>query len=178
MVVAARGGRSGVRECIRSCLALLLPSLSLLLLPSSPLSHLSLFCFLSQKNIPIVSWNFTSFKLFVQICCNLPFIFVLKIDYLFLMKILDFPRSQWYGYQYVFLPKCWFSQFPQLEREPLRSQSPTTFACLWSKHKHLGSQSPTTFAYLWSKHEVFENNITSHRVIWNCICLTQKRFYL
>ena len=117
MVVAARGGRSGVTECIRSCLALLLPSLSVLLLPSFPLSHLSLFCFLSQKNILIVSWRFTFFKLFVQICCNLPFIFVLKIDCLFFVQNHGFPRSQWYGNQYVFFEKQWFYQC--LARSPM-----------------------------------------------------------
>ena len=44
-VISARGGWSGVRACIRSCLALLLPSLSLLFLPPSPLSLLSFLCF-------------------------------------------------------------------------------------------------------------------------------------
>ena len=38
MVVAARGGRSGVRECIGTCLSFLLPSLFLLFLLSCPLS--------------------------------------------------------------------------------------------------------------------------------------------
>ena len=85
MVVAARGGRSGVRECIRSCLALLLPSLSLLFLLSSPLSTLSLLL-LFWKAILIVWWSFTFFRLFVQICCNLPFVFVLKIVCLFFVE--------------------------------------------------------------------------------------------
>ena len=75
---AARGGWSGVRACIRSCLALLLPSLSLLFLPPSPLFLLSVFCFFFQKEKLIVSWSFTFFRLFVHICCNLPFAFVLK----------------------------------------------------------------------------------------------------
>ena len=81
MVVAARGGRSGVRECIRTCLALLLPSLSLLLLPSSPLSHLSLFRFLSQKNKH--SHSFLTFHIFQTFCANMlqfAIYFVLKID--------------------------------------------------------------------------------------------------
>ena len=87
MVVAARGGRSGVRECIRTCLALLLPSLSLLFLPSSPLSHLSLFWFLCKK-ATFSKFHEVSlfFRLFVQIWCNLPFVYVLKIDYYFFVE--------------------------------------------------------------------------------------------
>ena len=53
MVVAARGGRSGVRECttsIRSCLALLLPSLFLLFLLSWPLSLLITISSSTTKN--------------------------------------------------------------------------------------------------------------------------------
>ena len=50
MVVAARGGRSGVRECIGTCLALLLPSLFLLLLLSCPLSLLITISSSTTKN--------------------------------------------------------------------------------------------------------------------------------
>ena len=61
-------GRSGGGECIRSCLALLLLSLSLLFLPSSPLSHLSLFCcFCFKKKI---SW-FSEASHFQTFCPNL-----------------------------------------------------------------------------------------------------------
>ena len=92
MVVAARGGRSGVRECIRSCLALLLPSLSLLFLLSSPLPP-SPFCFLSYKTHSPSLLKFTFFRLFVQTCCNLLFVFVLKINCISFEND-GFPKSQ------------------------------------------------------------------------------------
>ena len=122
MVVAARGGRSGVRECIGTCLSFLLPSLFLLFLLSCPLSlsphhqqqhhqkHQHQTTNISsqhsqhsqqqqqhhqqqqqqqqqsKKIILIVSWSVTFFRFFVQIWCNLPFIFVLKIDCYFFVE--------------------------------------------------------------------------------------------
>ena len=121
MVVAARGGRSGVRECIGTCLAFLLPSLFLLFLLSCPLSLLITISSSTTKNTntkPPTSIHNTHnihnsnnninnninnnnnskkkhshsllkchiFRLFVQIWCNLPFIFVLKIVCLFFVE--------------------------------------------------------------------------------------------
>ena len=121
MVVAARGGRSGVRECIGTCLALLLPSLFLLFLLSWPLSLLITISSSTTKNTntkPPTSIHNTHnihnsnnninnninnnnnnkkkhshsllkchiFRLFVQIWCNLPFVFVLKIVCLFFVE--------------------------------------------------------------------------------------------
>ena len=123
MVFAARGGRSGVRECIGTCLAFLLPSLFLLFLLSCRLSLLITISSSTTKNTntkPPTSIHNTHnihnsnnnninnnqkkhshsllkcriFRLFVQIRCNLPFVFVLKIVCLFLLNTTDFPRSQ------------------------------------------------------------------------------------
>ena len=67
-VIAARGGRSGVRECTRSCLALLLPSLSLLLLPSSPSpTSLSFVFHLKKKHVH----SFLAFHISQTFCTNL-----------------------------------------------------------------------------------------------------------
>ena len=57
----------------------------LALLPSLP--PLSLLVSITKKeNILIVSWSVTFSRLFVQIWCNLPFVFVLKIDRYFFVE--------------------------------------------------------------------------------------------
>ena len=118
MVVAARGGRSGVRECIGTCLSFLLPSLFLLFLLSCPLSlssspsaaappktptpnHQHQFTTLTTFTTATTTSTTTStikkkhshsllkchiFRLFVQIWCNLPFVFVLRIVCLFFVE--------------------------------------------------------------------------------------------
>ena len=125
MVVAARGGRSGVRECIGTCLALLLPSLFLLFLLSWPLSlssspsaaappktptpnHQHQFTTLTTFTTATTTSTTSTttaiknkshsllkchiFRLFVQIWCNLPFVFVLEIVCLFLFENNGFSK--------------------------------------------------------------------------------------
>ena len=170
MVVAARGGRSGVRECIGTYLSFLLPSLFLLFLLSCPLSlssspsaaappktptpnHQHQFTTLTTFTTATTTSTTTTtttatttstttttikkkthsllkchiFRLFVQIWCNLPFVFVLKIVCLFFVenhrfsKIPVIRKSIRFPWKTMILPMS-------------RAQPNDKFGSGWSQH--------------------------------------------